>query len=34
MIIEIRRDDVGQPSAVDPKWKRLIEALNSMPVGS
>ena len=33
-MIEIRRDVVGELSSSDPKWKRLIEALNGMPVGS
>ena len=33
VMIEIRRDIVGQPNGTDPKWKRLIDALRSMPVG-
>ena len=32
VMIEIRRDVVGQPNGADPKWKRLIHALRSMPV--
>ena len=31
VMIEIRRDIVGQPGA-DPKWQRLIAALSTMPV--
>lgn len=33
VMIEIRRDVVGRPNGPDPKWKRLIDALRSMPVG-
>jgi len=33
VMIEIRRDVVGQPNGADPKWKRLIDALRSMPMG-
>jgi len=33
VMIEIRRDVVGLPNGADPKWKRLIDALRSMPVG-
>lgn len=32
VMIEIRRDVVGQPS-IDPKWKRLIAALSKIPLG-
>jgi N-formylglutamate amidohydrolase len=32
VMIEIRRDIVGPPNSADPKWKRLIDALRSMPV--
>jgi N-formylglutamate deformylase len=31
VMIEIRRDIVGQPGA-DPKWLRLISALSTMPI--
>lgn len=34
VMIEIRRDVVGQPEATNTKWERLIEALRSMPVWS
>lgn len=34
VMIEIRRDVVGQPEATNIKWERLIEALRSMPVWS
>lgn len=34
VMIEIRRDVVGQPEATNMKWERLIEALRSMPVWS
>lgn len=34
VMIEIRRDVVGQPSGKDPKWERLVNALRSMPVES
>ena len=34
VMIEIRRDVVGQPKAANMKWERLIEALRSMPVWS
>jgi N-formylglutamate amidohydrolase len=33
VMIEIRRDIVGLPNGADPKCKRLIDALRSMPVG-
>jgi N-formylglutamate amidohydrolase len=32
VMIEIRRDVVGLPAKHDPKWRRLIEALRSMPL--
>ena len=34
VMIEIRRDVVGQPEPTNTKWERLIEALRSMPVWS
>lgn len=33
VMIEIRRDVVGQPSATDTKWQRLISALSTAPLG-
>jgi predicted N-formylglutamate amidohydrolase len=33
VMIEIRRDVVGQPSATDSKWQRLISALSTAPLG-